>query len=286
MSSAHRDRSVVWPGGPSLCGPHAVSSFATCPQMHAFAHELHLRPVISKPAPAIGTLIHAGLAYYYAAPLPIKPDWYVYSSGAEAIRILGAATPDFMEDALRVFTQYVEQDTRPWAPVLVEHQFVVDFDGMPYSARIDLLAYEGNDLVLIDHKSTSRITSSMGAGYASDIQMLTGLAQCRAAGYDVKRVVINALSRERPFAKFQRFDVPINQYVFERFPMDVRYHLKVLKDVRLNYPNLYNRPRNLAACMGKYGPCDFMPLCTGVPNAEHSFHVPSEYQHGREVKGT
>lgn len=286
MSAPHRDRSIVWPGGPSLCGPHAVASFATCPQLHAFSHELHLRPVISKQAAAVGTLLHAGLAYYYASNLQPWPDWFVYKDGHEAIKVLGADRPDFADLALRMFDGYVAQYTRcNWQPVLVEHQFVVDFDGMPYSARIDLLVREGNDLVLVDHKSIGRISAGMGDGYEADWQMLTGLAQCRTAGYDVKRVVINAISREMPFPKYQRFIVPILPTAYNRLAKDIAYHLRQLKAVRAEFPDPRDRPRNGNACVGKYGKCDYFDVCQRGVGWEQ-LHVPSEYRDGREKAGT
>jgi hypothetical protein len=246
-----------------------------------------LRPVISKLATSVGTLVHAGLAYYYAFGLHPRPDWYVYPDGFTAIRTLGADRPDYAELAEGIFADYVAHYAKndPWEAVLVEHQFVVDFDGMPYSARIDLLAREGNDLVLIDHKSVGRISGSLGAGYAADWQMLTGLAQCRAAGYDVKRVVINAMSRERPFSKLQRFEVPILPHAYARLGKDVAYHLKQMKRVREDYPDPRDRPRNGNACMGKYGACDFFDVCHKGTGWE-MLAVPSEYQQGREKKGT
>lgn len=255
--------------------------------MHGFAHELHLRPVISKQATAVGTLVHAGLAYHYAKALSPRPDWYVYDNGVQAIRVLGADRPDFAELAERIFAAYLNHyDGRcTWRPVLVEHQFVVDFDGMPYSARIDLLVQDGPDLVLVDHKSTGRISAGMGAGYEADLQMLTGLAQARAAGYDVKRVVINALSREMPFPRFERFTVPILPTAYARLAKDVAYHLRQLRRVREEFPDPRDRPRNGSACVGKYGKCDFFDVCQRGVGWEQ-LHVPSEYSDGRERKGT
>src|SRR5687767_11947617 len=169
MSSPRRDFSVVWPGGPSWQGPHRVGAFALCPQMEGFAHELHLRPVIEGPYTAIGTLIHAALAYRYAQFLNPRPHWFVYPDGETAIRTL-ASNEEYRDTALRMYEAYQTQYRyNVWRPVLVEEQLMVRFpNGEPYTARVDLLARDGNDLVLVDHKSVGKITSSIGYRYRAD----------------------------------------------------------------------------------------------------------------------
>lgn len=287
MSSPHRDTSNVWPGGPSLNGPHAVGSFALCPQLHAFAHELHLRPVIERQATAVGTLVHAALAYRYAAPLNPRPEWFVYKDGYEAIRKL-ASRDDFADLALHVFAAYEEHYARvgdPWTPVLVEHQFVVDFAHGKYSARTDLLAIENGEYVLIDHKILGKISDSLRGQYAADRQMMTGLAIARASGYDVKRVVINAANKDRPVPSFRRYDIPINHTAFASLGRDTAYYVALQAAVRNQFPNPYDRPRNWDACTRKYGQCDYFGLCTGTDDL-NSFHVPAEHLQGRLTRGT
>jgi len=289
MNSPRRADSPVWPGGPSLNGPHAVGAFSLCPQLHAFAHELHLRPIVQKPAPAIGTLVHAGLAYYYAAGLAQRPEWFVYADGFEAIRVLGEATPEYRDTALNVFAAYLERyrdDT--WHPVLVEHQFVVQFAHGPYSARTDLLAFDRatGEYVLVDHKILRSLSDSIPGKYATDRQMLTGLAISRACGYNVSRVVINAGTREMPYPNFRRYDIPINAEAFARLGADTAYYIEAMARVRAAYPDPLNRPRNWDACLNRaYGECEFYSLCTGRNNW-HDFHVPAEYLHGRKAQGT
>lgn len=287
MSSPRRDAPIVHPGGPSLQGPHRVEAFGSCPQLEALAHELHLRPVIEKLPTKVGTLVHAGLAYRYAAMLSERPDWFVYRDGYEAIAVLGADRPEFCDLAMRIFAAYEQHyAVNTWQPVLVEHQFVVQFaNGEPYSARTDLLAVEAGEYVLIDHKTVGKVAASLGASYAADRQMLTGLAIARACGYDVRRVVINAMSREMPVPTFRRFDVPISDVAFARLGSDTAYYLERMKEVRVSHPDPLNRPRNWGACMRKYGQCDFFDFCTGRAGLEQ-YQVPDEYKNGREKAGT
>lgn len=289
MSSPHSGRSPVWPGGPSLNGPHAVGAFALCPQLHAFSHELHLRPVIPKPRPYVGTLIHAGVAYRYAAMLPKRPEWFVYADGYEAIRELGANRPQLRDLALAVFEAY----ERHWAvdsyePVLVEHQFVVPFEHGLYSARTDLLAVDHSDgqLTLVDHKFPGVLKPNYGANFGSDRQMLTGLAIAQANGYNVSKVVINAGSQQMPDPVFGRFEIRINPEFYSRLGQDTAYYIQLQALTKQQFPDPMNRPRNTEACLSKvYGPCDYYDLCRGNDGL-HSFAVPDEYKHGRLKEGT
>jgi hypothetical protein len=288
MSSPHSGQSAVWPGGPSLNGPHAVGAFALCPQLHGFAHEMHLRPIIEKPRPFVGTLIHAGLAYRYGAMLPQKPEWLVYKDGYEAISVLGEHRPELRDLALYVFEAYERTyANNVWEPVLVEHQFIMPFEHGLYSARTDLLAIEwpAKEYVLIDHKFPGKLKSNYGNNFGSDRQMLTGLAMAHANGYPVSRVVINAGSQEMPNPIFARFDIKINQQFYDRLGLDTAHYIKMQQETFAAFPDPMNRPRNSEACLSKvYGICDYYGLCTGA-DGMHSFKVPDEYKHGRRAQG-
>jgi hypothetical protein len=259
------ENGLVWPGGSSLQGPHRVEAFALCPQLEGFGYDVHLRRLIEHDATLIGTLVHAGLAYRYGALLPQRPDWFVYPDGRHAIWTLGVGSgrQDAAEEALRVFDAYEAYRTvNTWHPLLVEHQFVVQMEGEPYSCRIDLLAIENGEVVLIDHKTQNKLNRQTAKYYKADRQMMTGLALARAHGWDVRRVVINALSKEYPTPRFERFDVGISELAYNRLGEDTRYFLKQMKAVRIEYPDPMLRPRNTGSCLRKYGPCDFIPLCT------------------------
>jgi hypothetical protein len=256
-----------------------VGSFAVCPQLEAFSHELGLRLADERPATAIGTLTHVGLAYRYAAMLPQdrQPSWLVYRDPRTgypdpllAIAICGWKTPTYAQEAQRIFSWYCSwYKVNVWTPVLVEHQFEVTFpNGAAYTARTDLLCVENSEYVLVDHKTVPRLNPSIGRDYRADRQMLTGLALARAAGYDVKRVVINALSKEQPMPQFKRYDVPVSAVAFERLGADTGYYLERMQEVRRLYPDPWNRPRNADSCVRKFGRCDYYALCTEGPTAD------------------
>lgn len=288
MSGPRRDGSPVWPGGGSLQGPHRLAAFSLCPQMEAYGYELHLRPIIDKVAPKVGTLVHAGLAYRYAAMLPERPDWFVYADGYEAIRELGYDRPDFRDEALNMFAAY-EAHYKPniWRPLLVEYQFVVTFpNGEPYSCRTDMLCEDQWGVQwIVDHKTCGRLSGSITAKYCIDRQMVTNLALARMCGYNPQGVIINEISRQ-PTPQFQRGEVGINPTAYNRLWADTNYYLDRIAAVRQSHPDPRQRPRNTDACESKYGgTCDFYGLCWGGAT-EHEFKVPAEFEHGREKRGT
>jgi hypothetical protein len=250
-----------------------------CPQLEGFGYELMLRPNLEKEAPALGTLVHVGLAYRYGLLLDVRPDWLVYPDGRHAIWICGQDRPDLAAEALRVYDSYcayydrliANGSVRPWKPLLVEHQFEVPFrmpDGNtePYTARLDLVVWDGHEVILCDHKTGSKVSNHKGSSYATDRQMLTCLALARAHGYPINRVIINAMSREYPEPHFQRFDVPISHEAYGRLGADTQEVLMRMQDVRRRFPDPANRPRHNENCVRKYGKCDFYEICSEGPH--------------------
>lgn len=286
MSSPHADTHPVHPGGSSLQGPHRVEAFAKCPQLEAFAHELHLRLVHDKLATAVGTLVHAGLAYRYGVLLPQRPSWLVYADGYECMRRI-ATRPDFLELALTLFSAYeAHYSVNVWRPVLVEEQLVVTFpNGEPYSCRVDMLVDWGGRLFVVDHKVHGKWSSSMLADYGHDRQMHTNVAIARACGYNVEGIVLNVIERCMPTPKFHRELVQLNPTFYANLGTSTDWYLRQMKEVRERFPDPTQRPRNSASCRGRFGFCDFHSLCRGEENW-HDFHVPAEYLNSRLRKGT
>ncbi len=98
--------------------------------------------------------------------------------------------------------------------------------------------------------------------------MLTGLALCRANGYDVKSVMINAMSKPmktQPQPLFQRYPVPISPHAYERLGEDTIYWIRQMREAKKLSPDPTKRPRTLESCVRKYGRCDFYGLCADGP---------------------
>jgi len=271
---------VIRPGhrfGPKEVNPihrtavSGITAFATCPQYHAFGYEMNLKAADEKPARKVGTLVHVGLAYRYGALLPVKPEWMVYSDARTALWTVAQGDIEAGTEALRIFDAYQAHhpsEQNIWEPVLVEHQFEVmmDVDGTPerYTLRIDLLARDMRDgaLVLVDHKTTFKLTRNTGYSYRADREMLTGLALCKANGYDIQRVVINAMTKERPEPHFGRFDVPLSEAAYNDLGPNTLYWIRQMRAVQVSHPDPRSRPRVWESCVRKYGICDMWPICS------------------------
>lgn len=258
----------VWPGERNYLegiGPSHISAFASCPQRAAFNYELRLQPIDdrSRDPAKIGDLVHAGLAYHYGARLTERPSWMVYENGHKAIEVLGADRPDLAHDARRILAWYeyfYQNDT--FVPVMVEKWLRVQLEDEWIGCRMDLLAWEHGELIVADHKVHGKLNKNHGRNLSCDRQMLTLLAVLRSQGFDVKRVILNGMTRDFPEPKFQRFDVPVSEEAYARLGQDTLYYLKARREVRKKFPDPYFRPRNFDACMTKYGLCSFAPLCT------------------------
>ncbi len=253
-----------------------VGSFCTCPQLYGLGYEAGLKAVDEKPARKVGTLAHVGLAYRYGALLPERPAWMVYPTPQapdprEALWTIGGGDHEAKVEALRVFDAYQAYYPTPrWRPVLVEHQFevIIQLPSGPvrYTLRIDLLGYD-----VYDHKTAYKITKNVGLSYRTDREMLTALWLCRGNGYNVQRVVINAMTKEHPQPHFGQFDVPISDEAYQRIGADTAYLLQRMRDVKAAYPNPLQRPRSYEACVRKYGVCDMYPICSDGPHRLSEF---------------
>ncbi len=98
--------------------------------------------------------------------------------------------------------------------------------------------------------------------------MLTGLALCRLNGYDVKRVVINAMQKPKndiPL-RFGRYNVPISEDAYNRLFADTVYWIRKMREVKAAYPDARNRPRSYENCLRKYGACDMYGVCADGPH--------------------
>lgn len=261
----------IWPGDKNVrgAGPYRVNAFSSCPQLEGFNYEAKLTPLVEKDALPIGSLGHAALAYHYAARLPVRPAWMVYTDPYDAIEKLANAINrqdliDICKGIYAWYAHYYQND--PWIPVLVEHQFQWKLGDDFFTCRTDLIAMEYGDLILADHKIKGRLPRSTGSSLSMDRQMLTNLVLARANGYDIKRVYINGITKgghPTPMSPptFGRFPVPVSTEAYNRFGQDTAYYLAQRAAVKKAFPDPMNRPRNTNACYTPYGACEFKPLC-------------------------
>lgn len=118
-----------------------------------------------------GSLVHAGLAHYYAEKLEKKPAWYGVRSLEEEWQALAQGQPKLIEDAQRVVRDFRQSDTfDSWTPLAVEQTFSASVQELDptapidnastvrVDAKLDLVVSSNDAVIIVDHKSTDRGT--------------------------------------------------------------------------------------------------------------------------------
>lgn len=158
------------------------------------------------------------------------------------------------------------------------------FDDFPVSCRPDLIvkimAATGPELWIVDHKSQGKAWGK-GKGlrkwkddgeYVLDWQVLVNLVVARAPsnvarlkGLPIKGFIINRMTREpdengRYFFDHHILNVP--HVAYTRTPRRMRAALAKELVVRQKVDNGILPDQNFWACQGRYGACDYRPLCS------------------------
>lgn len=267
----------------------ALADYMACPWKYYAGMVLNRRSAGNRTSPALtaGTAWHAGMEAHYktggdraAVQRAIIMSWEPHDRPEDHRTV---------ERILTSYDQYIEfwgthdHDTRnsgktvgfPSNP-LVEIPVELSWPGAlhPYTGRIDRI-YEHNGLYYVeDHKSTSQMGTYYFHQFDPDNQMMGYAALAEVlTGLPIAGVRINAVCFLKGSTKFAR---EIVSYSKER-----------LADWRENYnawvqllEQSYERefwPRNFKACAGKYGMCQYVPVCSSAPHRRLQV-LESEYQ--------
>lgn len=163
------------PSGPGDLGSSALLAAGVCPFLFGMRYIAGLVP-----APEMnhlyedrlrGSLVHAGIAYHYAARMPNPPKWFHERTLEEEWLNLAKGQPLLIDQARRTTDFYNEYCRfERWEPLAVEHQFKATVkeidpegsgpeDDVIVSAKLDLVPRTSPDTVsIVDHKSTTKKT--------------------------------------------------------------------------------------------------------------------------------
>jgi hypothetical protein len=210
----------------------------------------------------MGSVVHQALEVYYknydkpfmeraelaldTAGESLKATTLDSKSGETVIRTLGEYLKYRKDD--RLIPKEVEV---PFATTLYEGKDLQGEDiQILYEGKIDLIAEENNETIVIDHKTTSINTSLVDL----KVQFLgyhwaTGL-----------KVVVNRIgfqSSLKPEEKFKRYPLRFEKRVvqdFEKFLISKSLELALYLDRK-------EFPQNFAACDSAYGECTYAEIC-------------------------
>lgn len=275
-------------------GSTQLAQVDTCERAWTLENKQGLVPLRPKKFLMRGSLIHTGLAYWWANQLPQKPSWFLEKPLQQALEEEGRGYPSLIGLALNVTASYAQTYGAPdptWDPVFVEHEFeapALDVVGSLWAnsedavtAKPDLLVLDRatQRLLMVDHKSGA---PKEGNEYELSWQFnYYRLVVEACLGRQIDGVVVQTVKtdREGHRCSFDRVEVPLNRHLDE----EVRGALarRVEREKQLldgHYPHPNFGPHS---CFGRYGPCDYRPVCLSPP-AQRQRVLETEYKRRTE----
>jgi hypothetical protein len=270
------DRILIDPG-PSARGWHRAETFLRCPQLFAWKYRAHAgigggkSPLDEdRSALSLGSLIHVGLAHYYARLRERQNgrDADTYFTPSDAIHELGlrkGSTPELEEEARLVVDAYISHyamEERHVRILHVEEVFEANFMGHPYTARVDLVFERAGKVYLVDHKSTQRIESRTVRSYSTSGQLIGYRWLGTAYGDRFGGVILNLLQA----GKSPRFERPTLEPVpnlVAKFPALIDYAEKQIGalDAQDLHPSEWPAVPTEHTCFTRYGACPARERC-------------------------
>jgi len=250
-----------------------ISCFQTCRRKYYYQYVRHLRPKVKGTALLFGSAVHDALDVYYknadreqGAVLAIAKFKEVYS------------TPegDFLrtvENGVKLLTHYfLKYKHEPFTVVgKPEEGFVFPIGSILYGGRLDLPVEWDGQLWIMEHKTTSRLTSSYFNQYELDKQP-TGyiIALEEFAGRKCSGCIINVLEpwkevkrvtakTKQPGDHFLRKPLTRSEELKDRF----RYNVQaIVRDIKwCEEHDEYQEAEKKEACFYYNRNCPFMQLC-------------------------
>jgi hypothetical protein len=157
------------------------------------------------------------------------------------------------------------------AAVELSFRFQIERDQL-LAGHLDQIVRFGEDLFVMDHKTTSSTVTGASAryffqGFRPDNQMtLYSLGAAIAFGTPVKGVIVDAAQIAVNFSAFGRDLTHRSQSDLEEFLAGVYAYRKMAEDFHRN--GFW--PMNETAC-GNYGGCAFRDICARSPKVRESF---------------
>lgn len=219
----------------------------------------------------IGDIAHTLLAIYYQRI--ITPDYPLEPVAAVDFLKAQAVTPLHVDEAVRLFTAYLNwwnDELTYLTPLAVEHLVVDPRTGR--SCRWDLVVrldrpYEGllQGVYLVNHKTTSRDTSTVRLKWRGDGQIIGEWDLYHAMHYDRKwgaarGVMVNLLFRQKDVKCDRVWAVPPKEVVRDHQRTTSYWSAQMDAAKAANY-----FPRARAACETKFGGlCEEFNNCAGL----------------------
>jgi hypothetical protein len=258
----------------------ALEQFETCPRKYFLRVVKGYVPRTTNAAIAFGVQFHEGLA-----------AWYRSGSPKEALQAIAEKwTHDVPPDdhrtlnrCLETFAAYVREYPReafrvvgaPSAP-LVEVGFTLDTGlGFSYGGIMDAVIARGDEVFVMDHKTTSQLGEQYFQQYKPNNQISGYVwgATC-LTGKTVNGALINAIGVLKSENKFRRGFIT-------RSPQDINDWLcdvaEVVEDIRRAFTMGFWRKRT-TGCVTRYGRCMYHDVCALADGKTRERYLDQEFE--------
>jgi hypothetical protein len=268
--------------GSSRKGWHRLQNALRCPRLHALSVKYRDSTPLS-PALIRGTLVHVGLAHYYAKiqakQKGIKNEYYPAHDSVEVLAMQQTSQRDewcaLVSEVQRVLAAYgLHWESEQWEVVDIEKEIqanVFDDDWNEtylYTQRVDLIVRhpKTRKIFFIDHKTTYRIGKKTTGRYTLSGQFLgyqllgSGLLKENWGG-----VMLNLIEWPKTpdtIPQFQRLDIERAPFAVSNFKKTIIQAERIIRANQghtdpMAWPGAYHE----YTCWTAYGPCSYHDLC-------------------------
>jgi hypothetical protein len=257
-------------------GWHATELAMRCPRLFAYNHRCKVESFREGDRPPLlkGSLVHQGLAHHYARIQAEQrgedPEQWATPELAiehEAVA-LGQYAAQYVPLAKKAVAEYRLHWLHEKLDVLnVEDVFTAEIGGFKFTQRFDLVVRDHTGkVVIIDHKTTGRISSS-GTRYTLSGQFLGMMAFGRNIwGDEFGGVRINFIELPQLLAapcKFTRIEPDPAPMALKGFSLTVLHARQRIEHLDASGipPNEWPMALSEQTCVTPYGLCDAFELC-------------------------
>lgn len=269
---------ILVEAGPSERGWHRFEQASRCLRLFALNQSGHVPRTMSDPL-VKGSLLHVGLAQYYAAKMNDGLDYY---SPEEGIKILSEQMADesvTAHDAAlwRIHVPEIIQAVKayivrwrdcPWEVVAVEKELRAQIPRLSgdgtflFTQRADLIVKDHHDIHwIVDHKSCYRIDSKTLRQHILSGQFLGyQIFGRKMYGKKFGGVIVNRVMLRGPYG-FDRCTLEPAPHAVKRFIHNLAHVEDSTERYEGKEPFEWPAAYSDQVCWGKYGKCRAFELC-------------------------
>lgn len=270
-----------------------------CGRAHYLRYKLGLRSLEAVPALAIGTAVHAVLAYVSSAEMrgydPEDVDWKLPLALTMKKRLAGSITAEVVSEANRIMSEYWRVHDRftnagwpeDWKMVGVE-VFVED-PSLPHTTQLDLVCRSKSTgkLIVINHKTAASMSKifeqppllSAGEPFqaedkarivlTADAQAL-GEAHLASSHYGEMPIMCRHIITKAKKAKYSRILYEVTPFQLDRW-LDSECTHRAIYDAN---EDLFDGLMNHNECTSSIGnlPCWALNYCHGSPEQQEELY--------------